>query len=214
MPRPRNRATDDPEVVVDLFAADDTDAAPAPVIAEPAEDLPLPLPEPARTRPVPESELTPDQRRIRELEDRLAREIGKKDPELELEVPPVPGDSGNILIHFLEDGLTALGTVWYRGQELEVAPGSPAYRDTCDRRGWSWLELRNDEFGQVEKYKKVMFRSGPWPGKSLIDAAQVPYESLKPYQNSPVRPPTEEELAAAAKAEVRRRRAAPRLPVR
>lgn len=238
MPR-RPRPLDDSQVV-DVLAQPGTEAGPAPVIGEP-DDVPTldepepypdvpplyqdppPYPEPTPrfpvvepgARPVPESQLSPEQRRIRELEDRLAQEMGRKDPDPELEV--APADGSNILIHFLEDGFTALGTVWYRGQELEVAPGSPAYRDTCDRRGRSWLELRNDEFGQVEKYGKVMFRSGPWPGKSLLDAATVPYQSLKPLKTdggAPVRPPTEAELAVAQKAEVRRRRAAPRLPTR
>lgn len=160
-------------------------------------------------------ELTEDQQRIRILEDQLARERGGKDPELELVVPTQPGAVDNIVIHILEDGLTALGQVWYRGQELEFEPGSPAFEDTRDRNGRSWLDLRGDDFGQVERWGKVMFRPGPWPGKSLTAAAAQPYTTLKSLDGAtPVPGPSEEELATAAATEARRGRAAPRLPAR
>ncbi len=167
-------------------------------------------------RPVPESELTPEQRRIRELEDQLAREQGKKDPEIEYEQAVRPGATENILIHFLEDGFTALNHVWYRGQELEFQPNGQSYKDTCDRNGRSWLELRDNEFAQVEKYGRIMFRTGPWPGKALTDAAKLsvqrPLRVVGGDQSVP--PPTVEELEAAERAEAKRQRAAPRLPVR
>lgn len=163
-------------------------------------------------RPVPESELTPEQQRIRDLENQLAQERGRKDPEVEFDPPAKPGAADNILIHFLEDGITALGHIWRRGQELEFEPGSAAYRDTCDRFGRTWLELVDDEFGQIDRWGRVMFRRGLWPGKSWVDGAKVPFESLKPLNGVPVRPPTEAELERAALAEARRKRAAPVLP--
>lgn len=167
-------------------------------------------------RPVPEDQLTPDQRRIRQLEDQLAREQGRKDPDPEFEQPTQPGAEGNIIIHFLEDGFSALGQVWYRGQELEFEVGSQSYKDTFDRNGRSWLDLRSDEFAQVDKYKRVMFRSGPWPGKSFAEAAKL--GAAKPLKaigsDASVQPLTAEELEAAQQAEERRLRAAPRLPVR
>lgn len=167
-------------------------------------------------RPVPESELTPEQQRIRDLENQLAQERGRKDPEVEFDPPAKPGAADNILIHFLEDGITALGHIWRRGQELEFEPGSAAYRDTCDRFGRTWLELVDDEFGQVERWGKVMFRRGPWPGKDLRAAATAQFERLKSLTNSDatVAGPTAAELEEAVKAEARRNRAAPRLPAR
>jgi hypothetical protein len=162
-------------------------------------------------RPQPESTLSPEQRRIRELENQLAVERGRKDPQAELEKPKRSKE--NVLIHFVGDGFTALGQIWYRGQELEFTPGSGAYQDTCDRSGRSWLELREDESTQIEKYGEVMFRPGPWPGKSYTDASSVAYEQLKPLKSGGAfAPPSEEELAKAAAAEAKRRRAAPRLP--
>lgn len=159
-----------------------------------------------------EPELTPQQLRIQELETQLAMLAGKKDVEPEVEPLALPGAEGNIVIHFLEDGFTALGNVWYRGQELEFEPGSQAYKDTFNRRGQSWLDLRNDEFAQVERWGRIVFRNGPWPGKGYTDAAKVQFEKvLSPSGDAVVQPPTEQELAAAEKAEARRRRAAPRL---
>jgi hypothetical protein len=168
----------------------------------------------AHSAPTPDVELTAEQLRIKDLENLLAQERGRKDPEPELVEVVQPGREGNILIHFLEDGFSALGQVWYRGQELEFEAGSPAYRDTCDRRGWSWLELRHDEFAQVERYGKVMFRSGPWPGKSYEDAVKAQFETVRGADGSPVPAPNAAELRQAAEAEARRRRAAPRLSLR
>lgn len=163
----------------------------------------------APTRPIPDSELTAEQLRIRELEDRLAKSEGQKDPQPEM-VMAEQGSKDNILIHILEDGFTALGQVWMRGQELEFTPGSPAYQDTIDRDGKSWLDYRNHEFDQVDKWGKIMFRNGPWPGKSFKDAK---FEQLKSLSgNGTVPAPTEEELAAAEERERSRRRAAPTFP--
>jgi hypothetical protein len=196
---PRNKP-----VVVDPLADDAPVTAPEPAASTP--DLSGPVD--AKGRPLPDDQLTPEQRQIRYLADQLARERGAKDPEQELEVPVAPGAEGNILIHFLEDGFTALGSVWYRGQELEFEPNSGAYADTCDRFGWSWLSLAGDDFGQVERYGKVYFRPGPWPGKPLTAAASAAYDT-------PGAPkPSEEELERAEKAETKRQRAAPRLPIR
>ncbi len=160
--------------------------------------------------PVPVAELTPEQVMIRELRNQLALERGKKDVEQELDPVAQPGSADNIVIHFLEDGFSALGEVWYRGQEIEFEVGSKSYRDTFNRLGQSWLDLRLNEFAQVERWGRIMFRPGPWPGKSLADA-KVTFQTVKNADGSIVAAPTAEELAKAAAAEAKRRRAAPRL---
>lgn len=71
-------------------------------------------------------------------------------------------DGDTVLIHVLEDGFTANGRVWYRGQEIEYVVGQPAYKDTCNIHGESWLEL--DAEGQFARFGKLMFNLGPWPG--------------------------------------------------
>ncbi len=205
MPTRKTRSAGEQEIMAVLGQAAEEALTPVSVEAEPARAT-------LSTRPAPDSELTPDQRRIRDLEHQLALERGKKDTSPELAVPANPGDKGNILIHFVEDGFTALGVVWYRGQEVEFEPGSPAYNDTCDRNGRSWLALADDESAQIDRWGKVKFRRGPWPGKTLLHAANA-FESLRGLNegSAAVSGPTEEELARAAKAEQSRRRAAPRI---
>jgi len=191
-----------------------TEPDPGEVTADPDSPIPgetvtvtVPIPAPR----VPETQLTPDQRRIRDLEDRLAKEMGRKDPEIEFE-PPVEGTE-NIRIHFVSNGFTALGQVWYVGQELEFTPGSQAYQDTCDRYGRSWLELRDDPAGQEAKYGAVKFRSGAWPGLSLEEGVRTAkYQKLAPMKPGQKFEPSDDEVRQAAAAEARRRRAAPRIP--
>jgi hypothetical protein len=67
-----------------------------------------------------------------------------------------------VLIHILEDGFTANGRVWYRGQEIEYTIGDDAFKDTQDREGRSWLELSPAD--QMRRYGRAMFGEGPWPG--------------------------------------------------
>lgn len=74
------------------------------------------------------------------------------------------GSGDVILLHIVEDGFTASGAVWMRGQELEFKKDTPEYRDTLDRNGKSWLDLLGDDAAQMEMFGKVMFRPGPWPG--------------------------------------------------
>ncbi len=206
--------TDAPVAVHDPQVGDDAPAEvpvePTPVPA-PGDDLtPEPVPDltpVTPVTPVPTPVPTPEQIEIKRLRDRLAQSEGRKEHEPEIE--DISASDENIVIHFLEDGLTALGKVWYRGDELEFAPNSQAYKDTCDRNGRSWLSLRSDEFGQVDRWGKVMFRNGPWPGKTYADGK---FEAMRSDRdpNVSIKPPSEEELAAAEKA--RARRAAPKLP--
>lgn len=116
--------------------------------------------------------------RIAELEDRLAREAGSKvgtDREADAEWDEPVNTSGaddphgadSILIHFVVDGFTVLGQVWYRGQEVEFDSGGPAYHATKDSRGRSWLDLSDAD--QLEQYGAVFFRRGPWPGRDYED---------------------------------------------
>lgn len=150
-------------------------------------------------------ELTAEQREIKYLKDQLARERGRKDIEPE---PDQPVDGESIVIHYLEDGLTVNGQIKYRGDESEFPIGSAAYRDTFDRLGRTWLDLRHDEFAQADRWGKIMFRNGPWPGKTYADGK---WETMRAEKGEgSLKPPSQEEIHAAEKA--RRNRLAPRLP--
>ena len=72
-----------------------------------------------------ETGLTADRKRIRELEDRLAKtEASRYEKGQDTFRDQPAGES--VVLHFIEDGFTASGRVWYRGQELEFVTGSPA----------------------------------------------------------------------------------------
>ena len=109
-------------------------------------------------------ELSADEQHLLELEDQLAARRGRA-----VENAPTQYDTATvgekILIHILEDGFIAQGESWYRGQEIEFVVGSEAHKQTFDRVGFSWLELRDDLESQYRLYGKEMFRSGPWRGR-------------------------------------------------
>lgn len=132
-------------------------------------------------RPVPEYELTPEQLQIRELEDQLAKR--KAEDLVRQQERFEAGEGQSILIHFLEDGLTALGRVWYRGQELEVVQGGDAWQRTLDVNGESWLN--QDENTQILLHGKVMFRRGPWPFQQL-PADQISAEERRRNRSAPI----------------------------
>jgi hypothetical protein len=72
----------------------------------------------------------------------------------------VGGTGEKILFHVREDGFTAFGDVWYRGQEIEIEVGTPAYKRTFNRFGTSWLNIINDEDAQFAKWGRRMLAPG------------------------------------------------------
>lgn len=72
-----------------------------------------------------------------------------------------------VIIHFLEDGFTFFGEIWYRGQELKFADLKEVDL-TRDMTGKSWLALTEQQ--QVIRYGRVMFRRGAWPYAPYEDA--------------------------------------------
>lgn len=114
-------------------------------------------------------ELSEAQRQIADLKDQLAKAKGANDPELENDVVANPGDEKNILIHFVRDGFCDLGTVWYKGQELELEPGTPQY-DSAK----TWANYTPEQ--QEEFYGEVYFRKGNWKGKGYDDEAAAQAE--------------------------------------
>lgn len=202
MPRTARPKTNDPQVV-DVLAGATMDPAfvPPPASMNPAATVAPVVP----IRPVPEAQLSPEQRRIRELEDTLAKERGRKDVEPAAEQLAADVAAGALTIHFLEDGLTVFGKVFVRGEQRLI--DDQAYAETRDRNGNSWLDVIDDDQAQITRWGKVMFRRGPWPGKKFTDALE--YEPLKGATA-----PTAAELEAAQQAEERARLTAPRLPTR
>lgn len=74
--------------------------------------------------------------------------------------PSVPG---SITVHFVDDGLTLLGKVWYRGENLTITPGTQNWAEAHEI-------LKMDEYEQEEKWDgRRFFRAGPWRGKALTE---------------------------------------------
>lgn len=102
-------------------------------------------------------------------------EVGNSKPAAKKAAPK----EKTILFHVAEDGFTAAGQVWVRGQELEYVVGSPEYQDTLDKDGNSWLDLVGDDAAQMQRWGKVMLRPGPWPGATFEDEAAAAAEKKR-----------------------------------
>lgn len=163
-------------------------------IRELEEALARPAPEPQEEDEedfVPTSKLSPEQQRIRELEDQLTRKLAAEAESAAPRYDTTPAKGETILLHFLVDGFTAAGVIWYRGQEVEFVVGSEAYKQQFDRNGKSWLDLLDDPSGQYKRYGQQYYARGPWPGRAWDDDSNL----------SP-----EEAAAAKVAAEAERRR--------
>jgi hypothetical protein len=120
----------------------------------------------------------------------------------------VPSEEGGILIHFVADGLTAFGKVWYRGQELEIGPSHPRWAEAV-----RWITLTRYE--QVDRYGEQKFEQGPWPGRRSYTEGLGAFERLAARRGSDGKlsghfaGPSPEQLAQADEAERRRGRAVP-----
>ena len=172
--------------------------------------------------------------REKDLQDQLARAMAKREvEEEEREIraaerasrAPVTGDvpsldrtdpgvskPGNILIHFVDSGFSALGKIWVTGDEAEFDPSDPndPYHETVDSTGWSWVNMTEGE--QLDRHGKIIFRPGPWRGKSLAESRFEQLSALASEEGFDI--PTAAELAAS-EARVRAAgRKPPHMPLR
>jgi hypothetical protein len=157
-------------------------------------------------RPRPAAELTPAERAERERAHAAAMVAAVQFEQAPVQFVPAEGEA--VLIHFVADGLTAFGQVWYRGQELQIGPDHPRW---AEARGWITLS----RFEQIERWGMQKFDFGPWPGRRSYTDALGGFEQLAVGRNSEgklaglVTGATEEQLRQADAAEQRRGRAVP-----
>lgn len=78
-----------------------------------------------------------------------------------------PNVQGSIQIHFRSDGHTALGKVWYVGEELILTPGTREWELALLNDGTDRVFAQLDEFEQMERWGEERFRQGPWRGRGL-----------------------------------------------
>lgn len=80
-----------------------------------------------------------------------------------------PSDEKARTFHFIEDGMTILGKVWFRGEQVTLIEDSADWKRTVTG-GRSLFDLTDAE--QIERFEKVMFREGVWPGRSALTEAE------------------------------------------
>lgn len=157
-------------------------------------------------RPKPADQLTDEERAERDRQHAAALAAVSHFEAL----PPVyqPSETEAILIHFVEDGFTFAGQVWYTGQEIQIGPDHPRWQEVLP-----WILLTR--FEQVERYGKQYFDRGPWPGRPSYTDAAGNFEQLYASRDAQGNPtggfagPGEEALRRADEAERRRNRAVP-----
>ena len=139
----------------------------------------------------------------KEQAHRRAVIAGQENPVTAYVPGKAPPDTESVVIHFLIDGFSAFGNVWMRGQEIEVWPGHPRWREAQ-----SWILL--DVPGQYRRFGRQVFGQGPWPWDRSYTAGVGHFQYLKTVSGEGVvSQPTEEELARADEAEKRRGRRVP-----
>ena len=169
-------------------------------------DAELPVPGSAPMRPRPAAELSPAERAERERQHAEAIAAARQFEGAPAQYVPAEGEA--VLIHFVADGLTAFGQVWYRGQELAIGPSHPRWGEAV-----GWITLTR--FQQVDRWGEQKFDFGPWPGRRSYTEALGSFEQLASKRDSDGKltgifaGPTEEELRRADQAEAARGRAVP-----
>lgn len=157
--------------------------------------LGIPLSDEEKASESKDEGLSPEQLRIRELEEALAKAqaekealVPKDEPKVDhaaavaanrkldsYEPPFEEADGETVLIHFLDDGLTLFSRVWEKGQEAEFVRGGAAYESTKNRRGYTILDhLSHEE--QVARWGRIRVGFGPYPGKPVPDELKDPEE--------------------------------------
>lgn len=123
-----------------------------------------------------------------EIRAQVAAEFAEKEREAEksraiaAEARPIKGTDidgdptleGALTVHFVEDGLTLLGKVWYRGEELTINPGTNQWEE-------AHAVVSLDEYKQEERWGRRFFREGPWRGKRLDE---IDDELLDPQERA------------------------------
>lgn len=108
------------------------------------------------------------------------------------EIDGDPTIEGSITVHFVDDGLTLLGKVWYRGEELTINPHTNQWNEAVE-------VLTLDEFAQEERWGRRFFRMGLWRGKHLDEIDDESLDEQERLQLAKAAKIREERYGALAK---------------
>jgi hypothetical protein len=122
-----------------------------------------------------ELEETPEEKARKDREHAIAmEEAHKADSEANVQFPIIARDpDAEIVLHVVNDGFTALGKVWYYGEEIRLRVGTDAYKLACDRNGRPFFDM--DEAEQIKRYGKVQFKTGAWEGRGASEMSEDAY---------------------------------------
>jgi hypothetical protein len=155
-------------------------------------------------RPRPAGELSPAERAERDRQHQEAMIAAARFEQAQPAYVPAEGEA--VLIHFIADGLTAFGQVWYRGQELAIGPQHPRWTEAL-----SWITM--NRWQQIDRWGEQKFDFGPWPGRRSYADAAGSFEQITVTDGQGNKAlfsgPSEDQLRAADDAERRRGRAVP-----
>jgi hypothetical protein len=98
-------------------------------------------------------------RRDREHAEAVAANLRAEQEVVDLARQADPSER-KVVIHFVTDGFTWAGKVFYAGEELAIGPDHPRWQSAV-----SWIRLTKAE--QFQRYGRVFFDFGPYPGRSL-----------------------------------------------
>lgn len=104
-------------------------------------------------------------RRDREHAEAMAANLRAEQEVVDIAAQHDPS-TAQVHIHFITDGFTWAGQVWYAGQELKIGPEHPRWESV---RGW--ITLTKQE--QFQRYGRVFFDTGPYPGH-IVPGALLP----------------------------------------
>lgn len=109
-----------------------------------------------------------DQIAREEAEARAIREAeGKAVPVSGSDISGDPQAEGAVTIHFVEDGFTILGKVWYVGEPLTLNPGTENWElSKINFRGTTRVFATLTEDEQITLWGKRIFRDGPGQGST------------------------------------------------
>lgn len=74
--------------------------------------------------------------------------------------------SRQVHVHFVADGFTWAGQVWYTGQEIKIGPEHARWQSAL-----TWITLTKAE--QFQRYGRVFFDTGPFPGRIAPPGTEI-----------------------------------------
>jgi hypothetical protein len=101
----------------------------------------------------------------REHAEAMAANLRAEQEVVPLEQQQDPSEA-KLRIHFVSDGFTWAGRVWYTGEEIEIGPKHPRWESAQP-----WITMTKTQ--QYERYGRVMFDHGPFPGRQAPPGAEM-----------------------------------------